>query len=277
MSELEKKCIASWGKFCPDYEIKQWDEKNFDIKDCKYAEQAYASKKWAFVADYARFVILFKEGGIYFDTDVELVKMFDSSKITMPFFSSESCYRYSRDNFFYKNGEQNGIEDAVNPGIGMAFPAEHPILREVIEKYKKREFLIGNHLYDKTTVVNIVTDMLIKKGFNPSKKDIQYVDGITIYPPEFFSGIDNISKKDIRTINTIAIHHGAGSWLSGKEKNIVLMRKKFKGKGAVVYLIGCMLTMPVQFYYECIQYGAVLTLKKYFYFAKGHHKVGILN
>ena len=73
LSELAKKCIGSWKKYCPDYEIKQWNETNFDISECKYMKQAYEAKKWGFVPDYARNKIIYENGGFYFDTDVEIV------------------------------------------------------------------------------------------------------------------------------------------------------------------------------------------------------------
>ena len=77
LPEKAKQCIESWKKFCPDYEIKEWNEDNFDMNSCAYVKEAYEAKKWAFVSDYARFEILYKYGGLYFDTDVELVKSFD--------------------------------------------------------------------------------------------------------------------------------------------------------------------------------------------------------
>ena len=77
LSELAKKCISSWRKYCPDYEIIEWNESNFDINLCQYVREAYKEKKWAFVSDYARFWILYNFGGIYMDTDVELITSID--------------------------------------------------------------------------------------------------------------------------------------------------------------------------------------------------------
>lgn len=77
-----KKCIESWRKFFPEYEIKEWNERNFDVNCCDYVKEAYAAQKWAFVSDYARFWILYHEGGLYFDTDVEVIK--DMSDIIAP-------------------------------------------------------------------------------------------------------------------------------------------------------------------------------------------------
>lgn len=80
-TRLIEKCIASWHKYFPDFEIKEWNEENFDVRQNEYISQAYDAKKYAFVSDFARFKVLYDEGGLYFDTDVEVVKSF-SSKIT---------------------------------------------------------------------------------------------------------------------------------------------------------------------------------------------------
>ena len=77
LPKLAKKCLASWKKFCPDYEIIRWDESNFDVNGCDYSREAYEAKKWAFVSDYARLKVIVDNGGIYMDTDVEVVKPLD--------------------------------------------------------------------------------------------------------------------------------------------------------------------------------------------------------
>lgn len=101
LSELVNRCIDSWKKFCPEYEIIQWNESNFDVNSCDYVKEAYEAKKWAFVSDYAGFKILYEHGELYFDTDVELIKPFD-----------DLTYE----------GSFMGIEEtsiAVNPGLGI--------------------------------------------------------------------------------------------------------------------------------------------------------------
>ena len=77
LTPLAEKCIASWKKYCPDYEIKRWDEKTFDVNQNKYCKQAYECKKWAFASDFVRLYVLYNEGGIYLDSDIEVLKNFD--------------------------------------------------------------------------------------------------------------------------------------------------------------------------------------------------------
>ena len=97
-----KLCIESWKKYCPDYEIIEWNESNFDFKECQYAKEAYEAKKWAFVSDYARFKILYDNGGLYFDVDVEIVQALDNIINNGPFM-----------------GIENDKTKAVNPGLGL--------------------------------------------------------------------------------------------------------------------------------------------------------------
>lgn len=89
LPELAVKCIESWKKYCPDYEIKRWDESNFDLNCCDYVKEACQVKKWAFVSDYVRFKVLYDEGGLYFDTDVELIKPIDDILARGPFMGVE--------------------------------------------------------------------------------------------------------------------------------------------------------------------------------------------
>ena len=116
--------IKSWKKFNPDYKIKEWNESNFDVHCCRYVEEAYNAKKWAFVSDYARFHALYNEGGIYFDTDIKVLKSFDDlldcgaffgfgwKTLTLPVFGASkglNCFKlildyYNSRNFIRKDG-----------------------------------------------------------------------------------------------------------------------------------------------------------------------------
>ena len=107
LPELAQKCIASWEKFCPGYEIIEWNESNFDFSDCAYAMEAYEAKKWAFVSDYARFKILYENGGVYFDTDVEVIKPIDDIIEQGAFFGCEQDGTYSVAGNELTNTEKN--------------------------------------------------------------------------------------------------------------------------------------------------------------------------
>ncbi|TNU75055.1 glycosyltransferase family 32 protein, partial [Lactococcus cremoris] len=121
LPESALKCIESWRRFCPDYEIKQWSEKNYDVNKIQYIKEAYQEKKFAFVTDVARLDIIWNEGGIYLDTDVELIKSLD-----------ELLY-----NSLYLGMERAG---RVNTGLGFGAEVNHPIVRANLELYTNIPF-----------------------------------------------------------------------------------------------------------------------------------------
>ena len=90
LPELAIKCLESWKKYCPDYEIIEWNETNFNLDSCEYVREAYQAKKWAFVSDYARLKVVYDNGGIYLDTDVELIKSLDRLLKNKSFFGTET-------------------------------------------------------------------------------------------------------------------------------------------------------------------------------------------
>lgn len=196
------KCINSWKKFCPDYEIKRWDETNFDISICDYVSEAYGKKKWAFVSDYARFYILNKFGGVYLDTDVELIKPINSIINKGPFFALES-------------DEYNSI----NPGIGMASYPNNSLYKKVLSSYNHDHFLDRNGFENKKTVGERVAFFLIRDGLK-DKKGIQKVQDFLIYPREYFCPLNYFTGDLNITSNTVAIHHYSASWLTNTDKAI---------------------------------------------------------
>lgn len=196
LNDLGKKCIESWKKFFPDYEIKEWNESNFDINCCDYVKEAYEAKKWAFVSDYARFKILYENGGIYFDIDVEVIKSFDDILSYGAFFGCESL---------------KGGKISVNSGLGCGVEPYNSFYKEVLDDYEKSHFLGEDGQFNLYTVVERITDLLVLKGFKSVNK-IQIIDGITLYPKEYFSPLDYCSNKLKITKNTYSIHHYVASW-----------------------------------------------------------------
>jgi hypothetical protein len=196
LPELAKKCIASWKVYFPDYEIKEWNESNYDVHKIPYMSEAYQAKKHAFVSDYARFDILYKYGGIYFDTDVEIIKPFDD---------------------ILKNGGFMGFETTgkVAAGLGIGCNAGLGIVYQILEFYATIHFLNTDGSYNLQTVVEYITAIL-KKNRLKDENIIQYLDGITIYPTDYFAPI-YYGKLTI-TENTHSIHHYAASWYSPWEK-----------------------------------------------------------
>lgn len=208
LPENVKKCIKSWEKYCPDYEIKQWNESNFDVNYCNYTKEAYEAKKWAFVSDYARFKILYENGGIYFDTDVELIKGIDDIVKAGPFMGYEAYCEVEKLN-------PNHIYE-VNAGIGIGSEAGNPLYKEIIDYYEDQHFINSDGL----TVVGIVTKILKKHGLNCDGQ-MQKVENITIYPADYFCPLNFVSGKMEKTQNTRSIHWYSATWQSeyGRLKN----------------------------------------------------------
>lgn len=202
-----KKCINSWKKYFPGYEIIQWDESNYDIKKNVYIREAYEAKKYAFVSDYARFDVLYQQGGIYFDTDVEVIKSFDDILKIGSYMGCEVD----------GNNDENRVSILINPGLGMAAPKGLKLYKEILDYYDKQNFLDFNGNINTTTVVTRTTAILLKRGLKNSSK-IQKVEGITIYPKIYFNPRNNNTGVLEKTDKTHSIHWYSQSWVSSKER-----------------------------------------------------------
>lgn len=206
---LALKCIASWKKYFPDYEIKEWNENNFDVNQIPYTEQAYRCKKYAFVSDYARFKIMYEYGGVYFDTDVEVVKSLDDIIEKGIFFGLEN------------NDEKSNFTCA--PGLGFACIPRLSLCKDMIDLYKNLTFCVDGRNNIKT-VVQYFSELLLEKGLKPHKGIIEF-QNITIYPSDYFCPKSFENGKILMTENTRTIHHYAASWLGPKEKFIQLLTR----------------------------------------------------
>ena len=213
-----KKCIESWRKFFPEYEIKEWNERNFDVNCCDYVKEAYAAQKWAFVSDYARFWILYHEGGLYFDTDVEVIK--DMSDII------------AKGAFMGCETDNKCAPGGANPGLGL--------YQEILDYYEKIHFFIEGNTTE--TVVTHTSKILKSHGW-VGNGEIEQIEGVTIYPPEYFCPMDYKTGKLDITPNTRSIHWYTASWQSSYSKaktklqqllgpsltsEIIDLKKKFK-------------------------------------------------
>ena len=210
-------CINSWKKFFPEYEIKEWNEDNYDINKIPYIKEAYENKKYAFVSDYARYDILYHEGGLYFDTDVEVIKNMDDLISIGSFMGCEATL--------------NGSGDQVAPGLGLAANPGLGLYKEMLDFYKERHFVKEDGSLDLETIVTYTSDILIKHGYDLSKKDIQTIEGITIYPEDYFCPMNYHTGELNITSNTRSIHHYSMTWMSPqmrKEKELEQkLNKKF--------------------------------------------------
>lgn len=186
------KCIASWKKFLPDYEIIEWNEDNFDVNSIPYTRQAYEAKKYAFVSDYARFKILYEHGGLYFDTDVEVIRPMDDI--------------LSRGGFMGYENERH-----VAPGLGMASEPGTPLYAEIINHYSTELFKTDTG-FNTNTVGEHVTAILKRHGLTYTG-DIQKIGDVFIYPPEWFNPLDDATGRLRTTKNTVSIHWYTKSWL----------------------------------------------------------------
>lgn len=198
LPEEARKCIASWRRFFPDYEIIEWNESNFDINSISYTAQAYEAKKYAFVSDYARFKILYEHGGLYFDTDVEVIKPFDDIVAAGPFMGFEKC---SGSNF------ENNCS-GVNPGLGLAAFPGMKFFSEILDFYRNKEFILGEG-----TIVTYTTSILQKNGLD-NNNEKQKVADITIFPTDVFCPMDSTTGITRVTPETVSIHHYSCSWIN---------------------------------------------------------------
>jgi mannosyltransferase OCH1-like enzyme len=200
-----KKCIKSWKKFFPDYEIIQWNEDNYNVNKIQYTKEAYEAKKYAFVSDYARFDILYNEGGIYFDTDVEVIKSFNDILMNGAFMGCE----------IDGNGTGNTGKEyiSVNPGLGIATERGTELFKEIIDFYSEQTFLNADGTLNTETVVTKTTNILKNHGLKDIN-GIQKVEEITIYPKDYFNPLNNNTGKLDKTENTHSVHWYSMTWLS---------------------------------------------------------------
>ena len=198
LPDLAKKCIESWKKYCPDYEIKEWNEDNFDLDKYPYVREAYDKRKFAFVTDVVRLYALYHEGGIYMDTDVEVLKPLDR---------------------FLSHHAFSGFEDEqfVPTGI-MASEKGGKWAKDNLDYYNGKHFLKEDGSVDLTTNVVTITNYMLPLGL---KQDNTYQDFpglITFYPKDYFCPKSYKDGQIYLTDNTYTIHHFAGSWITKSDR-----------------------------------------------------------
>lgn len=190
---LAKKCIASWRKYCPDYEIIEWNEDNFDLDYNAYTRYCYDNKKWAFLSDFARLVVVAEHGGLYFDTDVELLKRPDE------------LLQYEA---FY------GFENDRNIATGLGFGAEagHPTILSMKTRYEE---ITPNDdgSYPMIVCPALNTEALMPFGLvlNGQRQNIA---GAEILPADWLNPYDDPTGRLNKTKNTISVHWYSKSWMS---------------------------------------------------------------
>ena len=206
LPELAQKCIASWKKYCPDYEIVEWSETNFDINYCDYVREAYDAKKWAFVSDVARLYALVNYGGIYMDTDVEALRSLD-------------------DLLKYEAVSGFEAQDRIPTGL-MACLKGQPLFAELLHDYYDAHFIKEDGTYDTTTNVTRITNTCLKYGLKLDNT-LQTVNGFTLLPCDYLCPKDAETRALTITENTYVIHHFDGSWLSEVDRLTAEMSRKY--------------------------------------------------
>ncbi len=221
LPKLAQECIASWKKFLPEYEIKEWNESNFDVNAIPYTQKAYELKKYAFVSDYARFWILYKYGGVYFDTDVEVIKPMDDILEKGAFMGCEY------------DGLKGAKEIAVAPGLGLACEANDPLIQKIINFYKTQEYDWENN---PKTIVHLTTEVLKEQGLKEIT-GFQNIGNFTIYPSDYFAPINGITKRLHITKNTRTIHRYMASWSEkSKKENIKQKIRKLLPESLLLFI-----------------------------------------
>lgn len=198
--KLAKRCIKSWKRFCPDYKIIEWNEDNFDLSACPlYVQQAYMAKKWAFVTDYVRLKVVYENGGIYMDTDVELKKKLDSLLQYNAYF-----------------GYENGIY--INTGLGFGAQKGLAILQEMMKDYQDIPFVKQDGSFDLDTCLIRNTKIFVKRGLCQDDTRQILKGNILILPTKYLCPIDYRSGLGKPSRETISVHWYAESWKSAKER-----------------------------------------------------------
>lgn len=191
--KLAKKCIHSWKKYCPDYEIKEWNEDNIDFSIMpSYVREAYEAKKWGFVPDYIRLWLIYTYGGIYLDTDVEIVRPIDD---------------------LLKLSGFAGFETPNHVALGLGFGAEpgNPAIKCMMDSYWKYRFKNEDGTINQTPAPVLNTEILCELGLQTNGQR-QEVDGLSIFPEEFFCPLNCEYREMNKTENTYSIHWYDASW-----------------------------------------------------------------
>lgn len=252
LPELAQKCIASWERFFPDYTIQRWDETNYDVNAVPYIQEAYQAKRWAFVSDYARFDILHKHGGLYFDTDVEMIAPMQDVLDAGAFMGLQRTVLPSGGEKVYWPA----------PGLGLAAEPGMEIYREILQQYKDMHFLMEDGSLNLNTVPMYTFQILQQHGFDQCRNELQKAADVVIYPTDYFSPIDYFTGEKKITPNTRAIHHFSASWLTPEEKKVARLDHLARGKGKI--LGGCIYcgTLPLRLYYRLKSQGVGAVVKK---------------
>lgn len=192
-----KKNIKSWRTYCPEYKIIEWNEENFNIDNNAFAKEAYRDEKWAFVSDYARLKVIYENGGIYLDTDVEVIKKLDR------LLQNEAFVAIQRQGF------------VCSTGLGFGAEPHNPVIKKMLSYYSDLTF---SEERAKDLACPILNDKALRSFGYKNTNDIVNLENITVYPPMYFDPLSPGYDNDLLTEKTYTIHHYYASWENGPER-----------------------------------------------------------
>lgn len=204
MPELAKKCISSWKKYLPEYKFVLWNEYNFNLEQYPYAKEAYHRKKFAFVTDVVRMYALYNYGGVYMDTDVEILKPLDD------FLNNQAFSGFESENFF-----PTGLMAAEKGSLWA---------KENLDWYDGKHFIKEDGSEDMTTNVIIIMNNMKKYNVKLDNSFQVFENYFTLYPKDYFCPLDHKTRNLLLTENTVSIHHFMGSWVD-KQHSISFIGK----------------------------------------------------
>lgn len=217
--KLFEKCYESWKKFFPDWEIIEWNEDNFDVNYCEYTKRAYELGKYAFVSDVARLKAVYDEGGIYFDTDVEVIKEFDKRLLEEGYFGEEELGLINTGLGFGAKKHNKAVKIMLDSYENLE--ALKPVIRSILQKrdlYELEKTLnSGNKdkIYDLPCPI-LNSSALIDRGYEI--KNGAHIEGTPVYGSEYFCGYDYKNHHSVVTDKTFSVHHFSASWQSKKQR-----------------------------------------------------------
>lgn len=197
---LAQKCISSWKKHCPDYKIVEWNERNYPLTLAPdYVKEAIAAKRWAFATDVIRLDVVYQHGGIYLDTDVELLRNLDDLLCHHAFFGRD----------------RGGM---ISTGLGFGAEPQCGVVRKLLEDYATAHFQTGNLRYDLQPCPQRNKKVFDSYGFSDATEEIEERKAVTVYPWEYFSPMSEKTMEVRLTTHTYSIHHFVASWKTPRER-----------------------------------------------------------
>ena len=188
-----KNNISSWRKYCPECKIVEWNEKNFDVNVNSFVSEAYSAKKWAFVSDFARLNVIYQNGGIYFDTDVEIIRNIE---------------RLFENRVFVALQRQDLL---CNTGLGFGAEPQNIVIKKMLEEYSNKDFSLASREKILCPILN--THSLKLLGYKkPNGDEITRINSLTVYPPKYFDPLSPGFTDDLLSNETFTIHHYDASW-----------------------------------------------------------------